>query len=292
MLREQFFPDMNRYAKVSDTATPIDAVEWFAKNKGITDLDKPGAKVRTIIDDVNESELARHEAKKAREAKARSEYIDALLNLEGGTAIHRQPRERTPLLSAKGVGKQVKRPARGKSNSEYKVAKARRALLVAELKAGKSVRLISQKKGETETNGYHQQYADIASIRHKLGLKVARVYCNQTGQSFYTIDTFARYPLPITVSGTRDDKNELLTALLSKQLVPASSMPVEAKVASKSVLRLMRKHDLDVYTVFNDSKTDGWIFIVNEEKRKAKIQKLGDMLQGLDHLKEEKAKAS
>lgn len=289
MLREQVFSDINRYSVVSDTTTPIDVVEWFAKNKGITDLDKPGAKIRTIIDDANESELARQKAKKLREAIARSEYIDALMNLEDGTAVHHKQRDRTPLLSAKSS--KPKRPARGKSNSEYKAARDRRAILVAELKAGKTVKLISQKKDEVETNGYHQQYADIASIRHKQGLKVARVYCNQTGQSYYTIDKFVRYPLPISVSGTRDDKNELLTALLSKQLVPASSMPVEAKVASKSVLRLMRKHDLDIHTVFNDSKTDGWIFIPNEEKIKAKIQKLGDMLQAMDHLKEEKAKA-
>jgi hypothetical protein len=95
MLREQVFSDRSNYPKVSDTATPIDAVEWFAKNKGITNLDDPSAKVRTIIDDVNQSELARHEAKKARESKAQDEFLDAMFNLDSGTAVLRQKRERT-----------------------------------------------------------------------------------------------------------------------------------------------------------------------------------------------------
>jgi hypothetical protein len=94
MLREQVFSDRSNYPKVSETSTPIDGVEWFAKNVGITNLDDPSAKVRTIINDVNQSELARHEAKKARESKAQDEFLDAMFNLDSGTAVLRQKSER------------------------------------------------------------------------------------------------------------------------------------------------------------------------------------------------------
>ena len=103
MIREQVFTDMSSYPKVSDTATPIDAVEWFAKNVGITNLDDPSAKVKTIIDDVNESELARHEARRARESKAQDEFLDAMFNLDNGTAVLRQKADRT-----KPAAKQLK----------------------------------------------------------------------------------------------------------------------------------------------------------------------------------------
>lgn len=117
MIREQVFTDMSCYPKVSDTATPIDVIEWFAKNVGITNLDDPSAKVKTIIDDVNESELARHEARRARESKAQDEFLDAMFNLDNGTAVLRQKADRTKpaakqLKVAKKVAKKAAKPAK------------------------------------------------------------------------------------------------------------------------------------------------------------------------------------
>lgn len=125
MLREQTFSDMRRYQEISETSTPVDAVEWFAKNKGITNLDDPSAKVRTIIDDVNESELARQEAKKAREAKARSEYIDALFSIDDGTAVLRQKSDYNSAAPKPKVARKVTiaRPAKKVANVAKQVAK-------------------------------------------------------------------------------------------------------------------------------------------------------------------------
>ena len=125
MLREQTFSDMRRYQEISDTSTPIDAVEWFAKNKGITNLDDPSAKVNTIIDDVNESELARQEAKKAREAKARSEYIDALFSIDDGTAVLRQKSDYNSAAPKPKVARKVTiaRPAKKAAKKAVNVAK-------------------------------------------------------------------------------------------------------------------------------------------------------------------------
>lgn len=293
MLVEGHFIDRSDYPKPIDPDWAA-TVAKYLEEVGATDLDDPNAPKRKIPrTDAQLRVLDGFERTKARN-KARLEHEAALARLEDGTAIHRQERDRTPLLSAKSASKSKvakKKVALGKHNSEYKVAKARRAVLLTALKAGEFVKIIRQQKGEDRTQEYHQQYGDVASIRHKLGLNIARVYCNQTGQSFYVINNFVRYQMPRAISGMSDDKKELLTALLSKQFVLASDMTGATKAVSKTVLRLMREHDLDIYTVFNKSKTEGWIFIVNEEKRKAKINDLGDMLQALDHLKEKKAKA-
>lgn len=293
MLREHVFSDINRYSNGIDPEWAAQIAEHKEK-VGFIDLDAPNAPKRKIPrTDAQMRELEGIEKAKA-EARAQAEHLAALARLDDGTAVHRQERDRTPLLSEKGTSKSrvaKKKVALGKHNSEYKVAKARRAVLLTALKAGEFVKIIRQQKGEDRTQEYHQQYGDVASIRHKLGLNIARVYCNQTGQSFYVINNFVRYQMPRAISGMSDDKKELLTALLSKQFVLASDMTGATKAVSKTVLRLMREHDLDIYTVFNKSKTEGWIFIFNEEKRKAKIHKLGDMLQALDHLKEKKAKA-
>ena len=98
MLTEQYFSDRSTYPKVSATATPIDAIEWFAKNKGITNLDDPSVKVKSIIDGVNKSELARHEARKAREAEAQDAFLDAMFNLDNGTAVLRQTSAKNEVL--------------------------------------------------------------------------------------------------------------------------------------------------------------------------------------------------
>lgn len=297
MIREQVFTDMSSYPKVSDTATPIDAVEWFAKNVGITNLDDPSAKVKTILDDVNECELARQKARKEREAKAQDAFLDAMFNLNNGTAELRQKGDRTkPAAKQLKVAKKVAKPttrgrALGFKAGEYKEAKARRVPIVAKLKAGEFIEVLQQDESIERQREYSQQYSDISHIRSNLGLKVARVRCSQRGVSFYAIDAFPRYESEVAISGTISDKNLLLQALLSRELVLASDLTCSAKVASRNVMSIMRKHDLDIYTVFSGSTTEGWIFIPNKEKQQAKIHDLGDMLQALDHLKDKKEKA-
>ncbi|MGP9703108.1 hypothetical protein [Psychrobacter sp. AOP31-E1-50] len=297
MIREQVFTDMSCYPKVSDTATPIDAVEWFAKNVGITNLDDPSVKIKTIIDDVNECELARQKARKEREAKAQDAFLDAMFNLNNGTAELRQKGDRTkPAAKQLKVAKKVAKPttrgrALGFKAGEYKEAKARRVPIVAKLKAGEFIEVLQQDESIERQREYSQQYSDISHIRSNLGLKVARVRCSQRGVSFYAIDAFPRYESEVAISGTISDKNLLLQALLSRELVLASDLTCSAKVASRNVMSIMRKHDLDIYTVFSGSTTEGWIFIPNKEKQQAKIHDLGDMLQALDYLKDKKEKA-
>jgi len=157
MLREQVFSDRSNYPKVSETSTPIDAVEWFAKNKGITDLNKPGAKVRSIINDVNESELARYEAKKARESKAQDEFLDAMFNLDSGTAVLRQKNDRTkPVVKKVKVAKKAAKAAK----KVVKPAKRVKPVAVKAIKVAKAVKVKPIKESK------------VPKYRHKLGRKI------------------------------------------------------------------------------------------------------------------------
>jgi len=283
MLEEKHYAPMKRYASSSDTSTPIDHVEWFAKNKGITNLDDPSTKVRTIIEDANKVELARQQAKKAGEAKAQDEFLDAMFNLDNGTAVLRQKKERTPVATGKAKVVKTKRD----SSEDRPNAAARRAKIIKTLNTGGRIKL-ERKKGAA----YQAQYIDMRWIidNHKMNIK--RIKSVSSRDSYFVLDRFARYQAPEVINGAAEDKDKLLTALLSKKLVLASDVLGTNKLATATVLTIATQHDLDVYTVFDDSrKTVGWIYILDEEKRKAKIHKLGDMLQALDHLKEKKAKA-
>ena len=283
MLEEKHYAPMNRYASSSDTSTTLDAVEWFAKNKGITNLDDPSTKVRTIIEDANKVELARQQAKKAGEAKAQDEFLDAMLNLDNGTAVLRQKKERTPVATGKAKVVKTKRD----SSNDRPNAAARRAKIIKTLNTGGRIKL-ERKKGAA----YQAQYIDIRWIidNHKINIK--RIKSVRSSDSYFILDKFARYQAPVAINGAAEDKDKLLTALLSKKLVLASDIKGTNKLATATVLTIATQHDLDVYTVFDDKRvTHGWIYILDEEKRKAKIHRLGDMLQALDHLKEKKAKA-
>lgn len=283
MLREQTFSDRSNYPKAVDA-------EWLAKiaehkeKVGFTDLDDPNAPKRKVPR--TEAELcAALEGQKRKEAEARAqaEHQAALARLADGTAIHRQKKEGTALVM-KGKAKSTK--TKRDSSNDRPNAAARRAKIIKTLNTGGRIKL-ERKKGAA----YQAQYIDIRWIidNHKMNIK--RIKSISSSDSYFVLDKFARYQAPVAINGAAEDKDKLLTALLSKKLVLASDVMGTNKLATATVLTIATQHDLDVYTVFDDSrKTVGWIYILDEEKRKAKIHKLGDMLQALDHLREKKAK--
>lgn len=290
MLRERVFSDRSGYPKAIDPEYAARIAEHKEK-VGFTDLDDPNAPKRKVPrTDAQLRELEGIEKAKA-EKIAQAEHQAALARLNDGTATLRQKGDRTkPAAKQLKVAKKAAKPAtRGRAlgfkAGEYKEAKARRVPIVAKLKAGEFIEVLQQDESIERLREYSQQYSDISHIRSNLGLKVARVRCNQRGVSFYAIDAFPRYESEVAISGTISDKNLLLQALLSRQLVLASDLTCSAKVASRNVMSIMRKHDLDIYTVFSGSTTEGWIFIPNKEKQQAKINDLGDMLQAIDYLK-------
>ncbi|OLF37985.1 hypothetical protein BTW00_02150 [Psychrobacter sp. C 20.9] len=269
---EHHFADLSRYAKVSETSTPIDVVEWFAKNKGITNLDDPSVKIKTIIDDVNECELARQKARKAREAKAQDAFLDAMFNLNNGTAELRQKKDRTPLpvakpkvaKTAKKVAKPAKKIAKAatvkKGPSSKQIAKARRDVLIADLSAGKMIRMVSEsEKGNTQKD-YQKQRADLVYIRRNMDITLIRLNRIQTGESYFMIDSLTRHKR-VKLSGNLigPDREPFIKALNSGKLFEASNITKGGKAGSASVANLADNHGMNIYSVISGRDLVGWV---------------------------------
>ena len=268
MLVEHHFADLSRYAKVSETSTPIDDVEWFAKNKGITNLDDPSVKIKTIIDDVNECELARQKARKEREAKAQDAFLDAMFNLNNGTAELRQKKDRKPLPVTKPkVAKMAKKIAKAatvkKAPSSKQIAKARRDVLISDLSAGKMIRMVSKSKkaqNNNEHKDYQQQRADLVYIRRNMDITLIRLNRIQTGESFFMIDSLARHK-QVKLSGNLigPDREPFIKALSSGKLFEASNVTKGGKAGSASVANLADNHGMNIYSVISGRDLVGWV---------------------------------
>ncbi|MGO2504811.1 MAG: hypothetical protein ACTH7L_01710 [Psychrobacter alimentarius] len=285
MLVEQHFSDRSTYAKApSETSTPIDAVEWFAKNKGITNLDDPGVKVRTIINDVNESELARQEARKARESAAQDAFLDAMFNLSNGTAVLRQKSERTkpapkpkqlkiakvakkPAKAAKPVAKKERKPYYHKPDrlvpSSQVQARARRKMILEKLQAGEFVPMQPKQTKKGELDLYQQQRAAVKKIEKQQGLTIVRIKRISDNQSFWAIDNFNRHQMDRAITGRLDDADRipLITAITSNELVLASDIKSGTRIGVSSTTILARNHGMNIYTVFSGKYVLGWILI-------------------------------
>ena len=273
MLREQVFSDISNYPKPVNPDWQS-AVAEYLEEVGATDLDAPDAPKRKI--QRTDAQLRQLEGiKKAKaEARAQAEYREAQARLADGTAIHRQKKERTPVLS--------------KAAFDEAAAIERRMAMISTLKSGGKIEQIPQKRCEGGYAEYQTQYTDIRWIGRVKGLVIARIQRFRSNTPYFVLDDFERYELPEPISGYAEEKQKMLTALLSKQLVLASDIDSSAKVATRTIAALAEIHDLDVYTVFESRSVHGWIFIMDEEKRKAKLKEVGDLLQALDFLAEQK----
>ena len=286
MLREQVFSDISRYPKAVNPDWQS-AVAEYLEEVGATDLDSPNAPKRKIQrTDAQLRELDGYQRTKARN-KAAIEHQEALARLADGTAIHRQKKECTPVMTSKA---RAVKPKRNSSN-DRPIAAARRASLVKTLNNGGKIELERQvRTGSNEV--YQAQYADIRWIIEKYNMNVKRIKSVTSSASYFVLDTFARYQAPAAINASAFDKDNMLKALLSKKLVLASDVTGTNKLATATILKLATCHDLDVYSVFNiKSELAGWMYILDEEKRKAKIEKIGNILQALDFLAERKSKA-
>lgn len=303
MLAEQHFSNRSNYPKVSDTATPIDDIEWFAKNKGITNLDDPSVKVKSIIDGANKSELARQEARKAREAAAQDAFLDAMFNLDSGTAEYRQKNERKKLKVKKAIkvakAAKAKPKAKAKTSAVKKpkkpyyhkpgratpnlqlVAKARRAPMVEELKAGKKIPMQPKQSVKGELDLYQQQRKDFKEISKETGMNIVRVNQINGNESYFVADNFARHAIPEKVSGNLDGKDRvaLIKAVCSGEVLLASDLIKGTRCGVSSMSILARKHSFDIYTIFIGRHVEGWVLIedgATEKLAQAKNSEIDD----------------
>ena len=284
MLREQTFSDISNYPKPVNPDWQS-AVAEYLEEVGATDLDSPNAPNRKVPR--TEAELCaalEGSKRKAADKKAQAEHQEALARLADGTAVHRQKKERTPVVQSKA---RAVKPRRNSSNDKP-IAAARRASIVKTLNNGGKIELERQvRTGSNEV--YQAQYADIRWIIDKYNMNIKRIKSVTSSASYFVLDTFARYQAPAAINASASGKDNMLTALLSKKLVLASDVTGTNKLATATILKLATCHDLDVYSVFNiKSAAVGWIYILDEEKRKAKISEIGNMLDALDFLAERK----
>lgn len=300
MLREQVFSDISRYAKKINPEYAAQIAEHKEK-VGFTDYDALGAPKRKVQrTDAQLRELEGIEKAKA-EARAQAEHQAALARLADGTAIHRQKKERTPLPKkvkpvkpVKPIKKRVAKKVAAvdiKEPSFHQLAKIRRDGFIADLQAGKMVKMVPQCKKNNQFNDYQTQHTDLMYVRRHTCLELLRLNRIKTGESFFILDNFARHE-PIRVGGNlkSDDRDLLVQAVTSGKLFGVSNVDRQ-KACSSSMAQLVRRHGMDIYTVFIGRKLIGWIMpgyievaLTEEDKRNEKAAELGGMLQAIDYL--------
>lgn len=264
MLVEQHFADLNRHPK------PVDP-EWAAtvakylEEVGATDLDDPNApKRKTPRTDAQLRVLAGIERKKAEE-KAQAEHQAALARLEDGTAVLRQKKDRTPILvtkpkAAKPAKKMAKVVAVKKGPASHQLAKLRRDAVIADLSAGKMIKMVSESEKGNKQKDYQKQRADLVYIKRNMDITLIRLNCLQTGESYFMIDNLTRHKR-VKLSGNLigPDREPFIKALSSGKLFEASNVTKGKKAGSASVAQLAERHGMDIFSVISGRDLVGWV---------------------------------
>jgi len=277
MIVEHHFADLSRHPKPVSPEWQA-AVAEYLEEVGATDLDDPNApKRKTPRTDVHLKALAGIERKKADE-QAQAEHQEALARLEKGTAVLRQKKDRTPVTKPKAA-KKVAKPAKkkkmarvvavNKGPTPQQLAKARRDVVIADLVAGKMIKMISKSKkaqNNNEHKDYQKQRADLLYIRRNMNVKIIRITSIQTGDSYFMIDTFERYKR-VKMSGNLvgPDREPFIKALRSGKVVEASNITRGKKAGAASVAQLVNSYGMDILTVISSGNLIGWVMPPNSD---------------------------
>lgn len=270
---EHHFADLSRHPKPVSPEWQA-AVAEYLEEVGATDLDAPNApKRKTPRTDAQLRALDGFKRTQARN-KAKLEHQEALARLEKGTAILRQKKDRTPLpvakpkvaKTAKKIAKPAKKTAKAtvkKAPSSKQIAKARRDVLIADLSAGKMIRMVSKSKkaqNNNEHKDYQQQRADLVYIRRNMDITLIRLNRIQTGESFFMIDSLERHKR-VKLSGNLigPDREPFIKALGSGKLFEASNVTKGGKAGSASVANLADNHGMNIYSVISGRDLVGWV---------------------------------
>ncbi|PKH81128.1 hypothetical protein [Psychrobacter sp. 4Bb] len=289
MLVEHHFADLSRHPKPVSPEWQA-AVAEYLEEVGATDLDDPSApKRKTPRTDAQLRALDGFKRTQARN-KAKLEHQEALARLEKGTAVLRQKKDRTPALKVKKpqatkVAKPAKKVARvsvtQKALSSKQMAKARRDVLIADLTAGKMVKMISKSEkaqNNNEHKDYQKQRADLVYIKRNMNITLIRLNRLQTSESFFMIDSLERHER-VKLSGNLigPDREPLINALRSGKLFEASNIIKGGKAGSASVANLADNHGMNIYSVISGRDLVGWVMptdvevaLTEEQKRAAK----------------------
>lgn len=265
---ENHFADLCRHSKPVDPEWAATVAEYL-EEVGATDLDDPNAPKRKVQrTEAQLKALAGIERKKADE-KAQAEHQAALARLEDGTAVLRQKKDRTPVLSTKSkAAKKAAKPAKKmarviavkKGPASHQLAKLRRDALIAELSAGKMVKMVSESEKSNTQKDYQKQRADLVYIRRNMDITLIRLNRLQTSESFFMIDSLERHKR-VKLSGNLigPDREPFIKALSSGKLFEASNIIKGGKAGSASVANLADNHGMNIYSVISGRDLVGWV---------------------------------
>lgn len=279
MLVEQHFSNISRHQKLVDPEWAATVAEYL-EEVGATDLDDPNAPKRKVQrTDAQLKALAGIERKKAEE-KAQAEHQAALARLEDGTAVLRQKKDRTPILvtkpkAAKPAKKMAKVVAVKKEPTAQQLVKVRRDALIADLSAGKMVKMVSECKKTNEQKDYQKQRADLIYIKRNMNVTLIRLSRIQTGESFFMIDNLTRHKrVKVTGNLIGPDREPLIKALSSGKVFEASNVTKGKKAGSASVAQLASRHSMNLYAVISGRDLVGWVMPKDVEVALTAEQKL------------------
>lgn len=267
---EHHFADLCRHPKPVSPEWQA-AVAEYLEEVGATDLDDPSApKRKTPRTDAHLKALAGIERRKADE-KAQAEHQAALARLEDGTAVLRQKKDRTPVIKPKAA-KPAKKMARvvavKKGPASHQLAKARRDALIADLTAGKMIKMVSESEKSNTQKDYQKQYADLVYIRRNMDITLIRLNRIQTGESYFMIDNLTRHKR-VKLSGNLigPDREPFIKALSSGKLFEASNIIKGGKAGSASVANLAsrHRHGMDIFSVISGRDLVGWVMPPNSD---------------------------
>ena len=276
---EGHFTNISRHQKLVDPEWAATVAEYL-EEVGATDLDDPNAPKRKVQrTDAQLKALAGIERKKADE-KAQAEHQAALARLEDGTAVLRQKKDRTPVLVTKPkVAKPAKKMARvvavKKRPASHQLAKLRRDAVIADLSAGKMIRMVSESERGNTQKDYQKQRADLVYIKRNMNVTLIRLSRIQTGESFFMIDNLTRHKrVKVTGNLIGPDREPLIKALSSGKVFEASNVTKGKKSGSASVAQLASRHSMNLYAVISGRDLVGWVMPKDVEVALTAEQKL------------------
>lgn len=286
MIEEKHFASISTYAKPVKKEWAASVAEYL-EEVGATDLDDPNAPRRkTLRTDAQLRELEGIERKKAEE-RAQAEYKAAMERLNNGTAVLRQPKERTPIVTTKPKGKKLaKKPTkptkprkvRAKKPTKVVLTKNYRQLrdaalnnriksMLKTLNAGGQIEMLVSTDRENHKL-YHLQRKDLVRLKERASEDIIRVKNISSGKSYFMLDRYPRYSTdaPINIL----EPKALLRALTSGKLVRADSIKQSTSHTYKHITKLAKSYGFNICSIHADDKrVIGWILLEDESKEAA-----------------------
>ncbi|WP_105245402.1 hypothetical protein [Psychrobacter sp. Marseille-P5312] len=283
MIEEMHFANVSTRAKLIKKEWAA-AVAEYLEEVGATDLDDPNApKRKTPRTDAQLRELEGIERKKADE-RAQAEYKAAMERLNNGTAVLRQPKERTPVVVTKPKGKELaKKPtkprkARAKKPTKVVLTKNYHQLreaavnnriksMLKMLNAGGKIEMLVSTDRKNHAL-YCLQRKDIVRLRERASEDLIRVKNITSGKSYFVLDRYPRYSAdtPINIL----EPKALLRALTSGKLVRVDSIKQNLSHVYKHITELVKSYGFNIHSIHADNKqVIGWILLEDESKEAA-----------------------